>query len=141
MPRNDLDALETICQRISLNIPENCPWRWDEASNLALAVIDQRDEILVELPLTLEFSNKWDFTTIDNADAPIRDYFQAGFGVVPGQKIYATDPINGVMLYVAWWPWGDEERVSLRLGMVSITGEKMNTNEVRRLICHWLNLK
>lgn len=141
MQRTDLDALETVCQRISLNIPKNCPWRWDKEFNLALTVIDTQDEIMVELPLTLEFSHKWDFTTINDAEAPIRDFFQAGFGIVPGQKVLTMDPINGVVLYAAWWPWGDDERISLRLGLVSVSGEKLENSVVKSLICRWLNLE
>jgi hypothetical protein len=140
MPRTDLDALEIVCRRISLNIPETCPWRWDKEFNLALTVIDRRDEIMVELPLTLEFSNKWDFNTITDAEKAIRDYFEAGFGIVPGQKVFTMDPINGVVLFVAWWPWGDDEQISLRLGLVSVSGEKLEGTDVKRLICRWLNL-
>ncbi|MFO7715771.1 hypothetical protein [Desulfosarcina sp.] len=140
MPRTDLDALEIVCRRISLNIPETCPWRWDKEFNLALTVIDRRDEIMVELPLTLEFSNKWDFNTINDAEKAIRDYFEAGFGIVPGQKVFTMDPINGVVLFVAWWPWGDDEQISLRLGLVSVSGEKLEGADVKRLICRWLNL-
>lgn len=141
MPRTDLDDLEAVCQRISLNIPENCPWRWDKEFNLALTVIDRKDEIMVELPLTLEFSHKWDFTTINDADAYIRDFFQAGFGVVPGQKVFTMDPFQGVVLYAAWWPWGDDERISLRLGLVSVSGEQLAKTDVKQLICRWLNLE
>jgi len=140
MPRNDLDALKRICQRISLNIPTNCPWRWDKEFNLALTVIDRKDEIMVELPMTLEFSHKWDFTSIHEADEPIRDFFQAGLGLVPGQKVFTMDPVNGVVLYAAWWPWGDDERISVRLGMVAVSGEKLENRDIKALICRWLNL-
>ena len=141
MPSNALDALETVCRRITLNIPDRCPWRWDKASNLALTVIDTQDEIMVGLPLTLEFSHQWDFTTIDDADAPVRDFFNSGLGIVPGQKVFTTDPVGGLVLYVAWWPWGDEERISLRLGLIPLDGGRLDDAEVKRLICGWLNLE
>lgn len=141
MPRTDLDALGTVCQRISLNIPDNCQWRWDKEFNLALTVIDRQDEINIELPLTLEFQNKWDFASINDADDPIRDFFQAGFGVVPGQKVFTMHPINGVVLFAAWWPWGDDERISLRLGLVSVGDQPLGNAEVKGLICNWLSLE
>ncbi len=141
MPSGDLDALGTVCRRISLNIPETCPWRWDKEFNLALTVIDKQDEIMIELPLTLEFAHKWDFTTINDAEAPIRDFFESGFGVVPGQKVFTMDPVDGIVLFAAWWPWGDDERISLRLGLVSVAGEKLANAEVKRLICKWLDLE
>ena len=140
MPRTDLEALETICHRISLNIPDSSPWQWDKEFNLALSVIDRRDEIMVELPLTLEFAHKWDFSTIDDADAAIRDFFQSGLGVVPGQKVFAMDPLNGVVLFATWWPWGDDERISLRMGLMSVTDEQLESAEVKALICRWLKL-
>ena len=140
MPRTDLDALEAVCRRVSLNIPDNCPWCWDKEFNLALTVIDRQDEIMIELPLVLEFDHKWDFATINDAEAPVRNFFQAGFGVVPGQKVFTMDPVNGVVLFAAWWPWGDDERISLRLGLLSVSGDPLDNAEVKRLICKWLNL-
>lgn len=141
MSTTDLETLEAACRRISLNLPDNCPWQWDKALNLALAVIEKKDEIMVELPLTLEFSHKWDFTTIVEADAPIRDFFQAGFGIVPGQKVFAMEPVDGMVLYAVWWPWGDDERISLRLGLASSSGEKLEKADVKKLICRWLDLE
>ena len=140
MPRTDLDALENVCQRISLNIPNNCPWRWDKEFNMALTVIDRQDEIMIELPLVLEFTHKWDFATIQDAEAPVRDFFQAGFGVVPGQKVFSMDPVNDVVLFAAWWPWGDEARISLRLGLFSVSDAPLDNAEIKYLICRWLNL-
>ena len=141
MTRRDLDALRSVCQHISLNIPDTCPWCWDKEFNLALTVIDRQDEIMIELPLTLEFSRKWDFTTINDADPCIRDFFQTNFGVVPGQKVFTTDPVNDVILFAAWWPWGDDERISLRLGLVSAGDKKLVNTEIKNLLCDWLNLE
>ncbi|WP_319525519.1 hypothetical protein [uncultured Desulfosarcina sp.] len=141
MSSSDLDALGTVCRKISLNIPDHCPWRWDREFNLALTVIDKQDEIMIELPITLEFNHKWDFSTISGADAPVRDFFQSGFGVVPGQKLFTMDPLQGMVLFAAWWPWGDDERISLRLGLLSITDQKLDSSDVKRLICGWLGIE
>jgi hypothetical protein len=141
MTRKDLDGLRSVCQRISLNVPDTCPWCWDKEFNLALTVIDRQDEIMIELPLTLEFPHSWDFTTINHADPCIRDFFQSGFGVVPGQKVFTTDPVNSVILFAAWWPWGDDARISLRLGLVSTSDKKLVNAEVKKLLCDWLNLE
>jgi len=141
MSSSDLDALGTVCRRISLNIPDHCRWSWDREFNLALTVIDRRDEIMIELPMTLEFNHKWDFSSINEADMPIRNFFQSGFGVVPGQKVFTTDPVGGVVLFAAWWPWGDDERISLRLGLVSITDQKRDSAETKRLIGEWLDIQ
>jgi hypothetical protein len=140
MPSPNLDALKTICQRISLNIPDHCPWRWDKEFDLALTVINSQDEIMIALPLTLEFAHTWDFMTINEADAPLRDFLQSGFGLVPGQKMYSSDSVQGVVLFIAWWPWGADDRISLRLGLIAETEQILTRAEARKLICEWLNL-
>jgi len=141
MPRTDLRPLETICRRIALNIPNDCRWQWDREFNLALTIINRQDEITVELPLKLEFAHQWDFSSINEADAPVRHYFHTGFGVVPGQKIFTSDPVNGVTLFVAWWPWGDDERISLRVGLVSSEADGIANTEAKALICTWLDIQ
>lgn len=140
MSTTDLTTLEAACRRISLNLPDHCAWQWDLAFNLALAVIEKKDQIMVELPLTLEFSQQWDFTTIAEADAPIRDFFQAGFGIVPGQKVFVMQPVDGIVLYAVWWPWGDDERISLRLGLVASSWKKLQSGKAKKLLCRWLDL-
>ena len=140
MTTENLKPFETVCQKISLNLPQQSPWRWDREFNLALTVIEKKDEITVELPLALEFSHKWDFSSIEEAEKSISDYFQAGFGVVPGQKLFTMDPIDGMVLYAAWWPWGDDERISLRLGLLSVDSEKISNAKIKNLICKWLGL-
>jgi hypothetical protein len=140
MSQTNFDAFENVCQKISLNLPGQHPWRWDREFNLALTVIEKKDEITVELPLSLEFTYKWDFSSLEQAGKPIYDFFQAGVGVVPGQKLFTMDPIDGVALYAAWWPWGDDERISLRLGLLSMDGKKIDNSEVKNLICKWLGL-
>lgn len=140
MSPSDLEELKSISQRISLNLPKDSPWRWDREFNLALTIIDRQDEIMVELPLQLEFANVWDFTTINGADTPLRDFLEAGFGLVPGQKIYTSNIVHDVVLYAAWWPWGDDERISIRLGLLSVSGGKLKRETVKSLICSWLNL-
>jgi len=140
MTTESLKPFETVCQKISLNLPQQIPWRWDREFNLALVVIEKKDAITVELPLALEFSHKWDFSSIDEAEKSISDYFQAGFGVVPGQKLFTMDPIDGMVLYAAWWPWGDDERISLRVGLLSVDDEKVSNARVKYLICKWLGL-
>lgn len=137
----NLDKFKEISERVSLNIPGKTPWQWDNGFNLALTVIERQDDVMIELPLTLEFPHKWDFSTIDDADEAIRDFFQVGFGLIPGQKLFTTDPIDGKVLYVAWWPWGDDARISLRMGLISVFGKKLENSEVKDLVCGWLNIK
>jgi hypothetical protein len=141
MPRTDLDPLETVCRRIALNIPHDCHWQWDREFNLALTTVKSQDAVMVELPLAIEFAHQWDFSSIDEADAPVRDFFHAGVGVVPGQKVFTTDPVAGVILFAAWWPWGDDAQISLRVGLMSAHPGALASAEAKALLCSWLDIR
>ncbi len=141
MPRTDLDSLETVCRRIALNIPDDCHWRWDREFNLALTTIDSQDAVMVELPLAIEFAHQWDFTSIEEADTPVRDFFHAGVGVVPGQKVFTTDPVEDVILFAAWWPWGDDAQISLRVGLMTAHPGALDPAEAKTLICSWFDIQ
>ena len=94
----------------------------------------------LELPLAIEFAHQWDFTSIAEADGPVRDFFHAGVGVVPGQKVFTTDPVDDVILFVAWWPWGDDARISLRVGLMTAHPGAVDPAEAKTLLCNWLDI-
>jgi hypothetical protein len=114
-----LDVLHGICARISLNVPEQCSWQWDGEFELALLVFDMKDSDLMYFPLSKEFDKQWDFTSIEDPSNSFCTYINSAFGVVPGQMVFTSNEIDGLMLFAAWWPWGDESKVSLRVGLIS----------------------
>ncbi len=87
-----LDKFKSICTRIGLNIPTDSQWAWDSKFHHALVVFNKEDLELILLPITIEFEQAWDFSTIDNSSGLVNDFIQSGFGLMPGQNLYvATD--------------------------------------------------
>jgi len=129
-----------ICARISLNLPPENQWCWDEMFNTALVVFDKCDMDLIYIPITQEFDAQWDFSTIENASPPFYTYFNRVFGIVPGQKIFTSTDAAGAILFAVWWPWGDGNKISLRVGLYD-SDEVKNPNQRKDCLCHWFQIK
>ena len=100
-----------------MNISSESQWCWDEKFNTALVVFDKCDRDVIYIPITQEFDTQWDFTTIEKSPPRFYTYFNRVFGVVPGQKVFTSTNASGTILFAVWWPWGDGEKISLRVGL------------------------
>lgn len=102
------EKFESICKRISLNLPSNARWAWDERFNLALVIFEQEDYDLVYMPIILEFEHRWDYFSLPSAFDPLKDHAANAFGLIPGQEIFAATDTNGdgSFLFATLWPWG-----------------------------------
>ncbi len=121
MVQKSLEKFKTICSRIIREMPSKYTWNWtwDEEFSTALVVFDKDDSSPILSIVTKEFNHQWDFFNIDDSDEHIKAFFENAFGLIPGQKIYACEEDSGMMLFAAWWPWGNGEKVSLRIGIFS----------------------
>ncbi len=118
-----LASFKEICRRICLNIPAACRWEWDEKRGTALIVLENPDAELVYFPLLREFRDRWNFTTgqPDTAAARLLD---SEYGLLPGQTFFASPPVENLVLFVAWWPWGRPQTVSMRVGILPLDAER-----------------
>jgi hypothetical protein len=78
-----------------------------------------KDSDLMYFPLAKEFDRQWDYNSINDPSSSFCTYVNSAFGVVPGQRVFTSSEIDGLMLFAAWWPWGDDSKVSLRIGLIS----------------------
>jgi hypothetical protein len=142
---NDLNLAKykAICNRIGLNIPTSNRWEWDDKYNHALVVFNKEDLELILLPITLEFEQTWDFTTIDNSSHLVSRFIESGFGLMPGQNLFiaADDNADGLLLYATCWPWGDGDKFSLRVGIFSENPVIPKPQETKTLLTDWFNIQ
>ena len=68
--------------------------------------------------------NEWTSATIVRAPQQLRDVGERAGGVRQGQLALSTGPINGLLVYGLWWPWGDGETVSLRVGLADVDPQR-----------------
>ncbi|MGD9017142.1 MAG: hypothetical protein PVH30_07145 [Desulfobacterales bacterium] len=116
-----IEKFASICKRISLNLPSNARWAWDERFNLALVVFEEKDYDLVHMPIILEFEHRWDYFSLPGAFDLLKDHAVNAFGLIPGQEIFTATGTtgDGTFLFATLWPWGDGNRFSLRVGIIS----------------------
>ncbi len=68
----------------------------------------------------LALQNEWTATTIVRGPQQLRDVVDRCGGVRQGQLVLSTGPVSGLLVFGLWWPWGDAETVSLRLGLADV---------------------
>ncbi len=135
-----LTPFQTICQRICINIPESYTWAWDDKRDMAVIQMDSEDAELVFFPLFKEFSHHWNFSSAPPETAGIQRYVNNQFGLMPGQVVFTSYPLYNLVLCVAWWPWGDEQMVSMRIGLIPVNASRLKNGAAYKCLNRWLNI-
>jgi hypothetical protein len=136
---SDLMPFKEICRRICLNIPPHYQWQWDARRTMAAVVLDGEDSDLVFFPLFKEFRQHWNFTSINDAAPAVNDYIHSQYGLMPGQILFTSQVVCSLVLGVAWWPWGDSQRVSMRVGLIPLNS-KPSQVFAYQCLSRWLNI-
>ncbi|MGD9369670.1 MAG: hypothetical protein PVH87_28420 [Desulfobacteraceae bacterium] len=139
---NDLTDFAEMCRKICLNIPETYSWRWDEKREMAVVTLDKEDAELVFFPLFKEFNHHWDFSSNDaQQDAAAAMEINSKLGLMPGQACFSSRPVCGLVLFVAWWPWGKHEKTSMRVGLIPLGDKRLKSDAVYRCLKRWLKFE
>jgi hypothetical protein len=136
---SSLDRFGEICRKICLNIPDKHRWHWDHRRSMAMIVLDEEDAEMVFYPLFKEFCSHWNFSSIDQASDEINNYIHAEYGLMPGQVFFTSHPVNNTVLGVAWWPWGNDAKVSMRIGLIPV-GIELPNDFSFQCLSQWLDI-
>jgi hypothetical protein len=134
-----LEPFKEICRRICLNIPGGCCWQWDHQRDMARITLEKQDSELVYFPLLREFNDRWSFA-LSPPEALIARLLDAEYGLLPGQTFFASQPIGSLVLVAAWWPWGDEDKVSMRVGLLQLDRSRIIPGLSFSHLSRWLPL-
>jgi hypothetical protein len=137
---SSLDRFKEICRKICLNIPDSYRWHWDQQRNMAIIVLDEEDAEMVFYPLFKEFRNHWNFSSINEASEEVNNYIHTEYGLMPGQVFFTSYPVNNAVLGVAWWPWGDDDKVSMRVGLIPVSID-LPDNFAYQCLSQWLHIE
>ena len=94
---------------------------------------------MVFYPLFKEFQNHWNFASISQADQAVNDFVHAEFGLMPGQALFTSRMVNNMVLGVAWWPWGSDDKVSMRVGLIPVNID-LQKDFVYQCLNQWLDI-
>lgn len=136
-----LNLLKDICLTLKEVVPGPNPWRWDEEFNVARIVFRQNDAAQVLSTLDTLFKNRYDFNTIEQSSSCVDAAINALLGIIPGQTIFTQETGDGTLLFAAWWPWGNELYVSLRVGMNSDHAAGQAPADLKKQIVEWLQIR
>lgn len=114
--RNELAEVEVVCRNVVEQ--SGLEWSWDDYVGAMLATIpsDQSDrfaDLLVQ-----SFSSRWNSKEAAKAPAEVKGLIDTLGGIRETQHLFVTNPDRYVMAYGAWWPWGDGQTISIRIGLV-----------------------
>ena len=134
-------VFKEICRKICLNFPENAAWQWDGQREMALVTLEKQDAELVFFPLVKEFKQHWKFSSPAEAETLVARLISSEYGMMPGQSFFISCPIDDLVLFVAWWPWGKAERVSMRVGLFPLQPEKADNRMTATCLKQWLDFR
>ena len=129
---------QEICRRICLNIPAHYAWQWDEKRAMAVLVMASDDAELVFYPLFKEFNHHWNFSSAPPDTQGVTRWVNDQFGLMPGQVVFTSYPLSDLVLCVAWWPWGEDQKVSMRIGLIPINNFKLKSSAAQKCLYRWL---
>jgi hypothetical protein len=104
-------------------------WSWDGrlncvASTFSHAHVDEAHGLVEGV-----FPERWTDTTVANAPSVVNAMATATGGVRSDQMLYSAPPIDGLVLYGLWWPWGaGGTSISMRIGL---TGRSSDAHTMR----------
>ena len=107
-------------------------WSWDSRLSCVSSSFSLTVSKDARRALTSALRFRWTERTIDRAPPAVQEVAQATGGVREGQELYATEEFDGSIAFALWWPWGDEQTVSVRAGLAGarISDEELRLREV-----------
>jgi hypothetical protein len=95
-------------------------WSWDPRLLCVTSSFTVEQEPQARQATQVALQQEWSSSTIVRGPQPLRDVVERSGGIRQGQLALSTGPVNGLLVYGLWWPWGDAETVSLRVGLADV---------------------
>ena len=113
-----MDKLKTLFAMIVESVPPAYNWEMDGRFSTPFVQLDMGDTKPVKESMSSIFDNEWDSSSLNDASALEKNLAKCFFGIEKGQILFTTLE-NDIVLFCAWWPWGNNSKVSLRIGYFS----------------------
>jgi len=91
-------------------------WQWDSRFKTVLTQFNTDEKDAVKKILECYLGTAWDSITIKTVPESMQSILARLGGIMTGQLFYGANlPENGIV-FCAWWPWGNGQTISIRLG-------------------------
>ena len=114
---NDLDqqSNEAICKQLFYDFNGILTWKWDDWIGTFLAEFNVDKESNIRSILEKHLPISWDSSNISTAPQIAQKLDKHLGGLKPTQLLFGSHPFNYAFVFCAWWPWGNGEKISLRI--------------------------
>jgi hypothetical protein len=140
MTGNEWSDIENIVKGLVGDLKEALTWSWEDRFQATLAEFPASDKDRVLRLLEPRFDSLWDAASISEAPPRIYEICQKYGGLRSGQLLLATDPGKDILILGAWWPWGNQKTISLRVIPVDSDTPAPDFDEFIGLFKGWFGL-
>ncbi len=113
----DTSGFEKQCRDLMNVFKDQFTWKWDDRFQTVIAEFDIKDKDLVLENIKSPMGSTWDNENAQTAPELIHliiDYFG---GMQSNQQLFTSDPAADDIILCAWWPWGNGQTISIRIGI------------------------
>ena len=99
-------------------------WSWDGRLVTIASSFSVEFEAKARASVKLALPTEWVSSTLSTAPQRLRDAVEKTGGLRGGQFLFGGDPVGSIIPFGLWWPWGDAETISLRIGLAEVDGQR-----------------
>jgi hypothetical protein len=92
-------------------------WSWDSRLSCVTSSFSVQFEAQARAAASEALPVEWTATSILKAPAELRDLSERYGGMRSGQLLLAREPGERLRAFGLWWPWGNGQTISLRVGL------------------------
>ena len=122
---------ENVCRELLSAFQGVLSWQWESRFEVALAEFSLNDKDKVRAILERYLNIAWDSSSIGRAPDNVQKIASYLGGLRSGQLLFTSDPNQDAFIFGAWWPWGDEQTISIR---IAPSDKRLSDSEMAELI-------
>lgn len=140
MSDRNISEIENSCRKLIESFGEKLSWKWDSRFETALAQFDVREKDWVHGIIQTQMDHVWDAKNKNNTPETVKAAIKCFGGLDSGQKLYTSAPDNDIIILCAWWPWGNGQTISIRLGFFAASLSDDANEGLTGVFKDWFNL-
>ena len=95
-------------------------WSWDSRLNCVSSSFSTEFEAKARQCATGALPLEFVSASIARAPALLQEVAERAGGLRSGQLLLSAPVFNGALAFGLWWPWGDGETISFRVGLANV---------------------
>lgn len=133
-------GLEKLCKEFSTAFNGVISWQWDDYFGTVMAQFDTVDREKVRAILDQYLNFTWDISNIGKAPDTVQAVNSGLGNLREGQMLMSSDTQQDACILCAWWPWGNGEKISIRIIPTCKKLTDSERGEVKEVFKSWFGI-